>query len=86
MKFTRAPVMVSDHALIRYIERVLGYDVEGLRAKITARASPAAAVGAVHLVADGFRYVFVEGVMVTVYADNGIDARTAYKLEQLRRR
>ena len=59
MKKTRTEV--SDHAIIRYLERVHGYDIDALRANIAARVDEAACAGAVAVVIDGFRYVFQDG-------------------------
>lgn len=66
------PVRVCDHALLRFIERVGGLDVAGLRAHIEvslSRAVTAArSIGGKELVvvADGLKYVIVKGVVVTV--------------------
>jgi len=58
---------ISDHALLRYIERVLGYDVEGLRAEIQRQVRPAVEVGASSIRADGFVYRIQGDIVVTVY-------------------
>lgn len=39
-------IHVTAHALLRYLERVKGVDVEGARAHIAAVCGPAAALGA----------------------------------------
>lgn len=63
---------VSDHALIRFIERAGGFDVEGLRAAVEAslnRAAFAAArIGAEDYTirADGLTYRVRSGVVVTI--------------------
>jgi len=51
---------VTDHALVRYLDRVLGWDVESIRAEIAAHAEPfvaararTAQIGAWWLVLDG---------------------------------
>lgn len=68
----RRPVRVCDHALLRFIERVGGLDVEGMRrhlAESLDRAVVAAdAIGCRDLivVADGNKYVVVKGCVVTV--------------------
>lgn len=51
-----APV-VSDHAVLRYLERVGGIDVEALRQAIGARTAVAAALGASGVSVDGLTYV-----------------------------
>ncbi|UPJ65270.1 hypothetical protein [Bradyrhizobium sp. 191] len=66
------PLRVCDHALLRFIERVGGLDVEGLRrhlAESLDRAAGAAEqLGAreMTIAADGFHYVVMKGVVVTV--------------------
>ncbi|WP_051442637.1 hypothetical protein [Mesorhizobium sp. WSM3626] len=57
------PVRVSDHAMVRYMERVLGMDVEQLRAHIaegTRRHQQAPCVRTL-----GARFLLVDGVVVT---------------------
>lgn len=61
---------VSDHAVLRYLERVKGVDVERIRAEMN---SPALALadtfGAPVLIGrDGERLVIRDGVVVTVIA------------------
>lgn len=57
---------ISDHAALRYLERVLGVDIEALRDELARRLDQAAAVGASGVIVDGFRYVLADGVLVTV--------------------
>lgn len=68
----RDVIRVSDHALLRFIERAGGLDVEALRSALEGslkRATSAAAdIGAreVVITADGLRYVVVNSVVVTI--------------------
>lgn len=68
----QTPLRVSDHALLRFLERAGGFDVEGLRGSIEGslkRAVTAAAeIGTGDLIinADGLQYVVCRGVLVTV--------------------
>ena len=63
---------VSDHALVMFLERAGGFDVELLRQSLQdslERASAAASViGTVEysIAADGLRYIIREGVVVTI--------------------
>lgn len=50
-------VLVSDHAVLRYLERVGGFDIESLRRQIAERLEPHAAAGAEAVNIDGYRYV-----------------------------
>jgi hypothetical protein len=50
-------IRVTDHVLVRYLERVHGYDMEALRRNIARRLQPAADAGATSLIADGVIFV-----------------------------
>lgn len=65
------PVRVTDHAVLRYLERVGGFDIEGLRKDIQSRmVQRTAGVGAQCVIVDGHRFVVkateAELVVVTV--------------------
>lgn len=62
---TRRP-HVSDHALLRYLERVVGIDVEGHRRRVEARVAEAVSLGASGLISGGFRYAISDFLVVTV--------------------
>lgn len=51
------PVVVTDHAVLRYLERIGGFDIEGLRRQIADRLSKSALPGAQSVNIDGYRYV-----------------------------
>ena len=73
----RARIHVSDHALIRYMERVLGMDLEYHRAEI-ARTVDAALEheGACGIVSGGFRYKLQGLTVSTVLPANEPNFRT----------
>jgi len=58
---------VSDHAVVRYMERVMGVDVEAVRNLIAAEVETAVAVGACGLKKDGFTFRLDGENVVTVY-------------------
>lgn len=61
---------VSDHAMLRYIERVNGIDLSFIRREIERTTAPAVAVGARSVSKDGFTYMIgVNGVVVTIIDD-----------------
>jgi hypothetical protein len=62
---------VTDHALLRYLERARGINIELIREHLSLICAPAAAVGAAYLRRDGVRYVFKGGHVVTVLTDTG---------------
>ena len=53
----KAGLIVSDHAVLRYLERVGGFDISRLRCEIAARLQPAADAGAHGVVIDGHSYL-----------------------------
>ncbi len=63
-------VIVSDHAILRYLERVGGFDIPRLRREISDRVQAAADVGAGAVVIDGHSFLIDRGdygpVVVTV--------------------
>lgn len=64
---------VSDHALVRFLARAGGFEVEAVRAQLEASLSRAAAAAdrlaeADFIIrADGLSYVVSNGVVVTIY-------------------
>lgn len=66
---------ISDHALVRFLERAGGLDVQGVRAHL--QASLARSAGAAErlglseytVTADGLSYRIANGVLVTVVAE-----------------
>lgn len=63
-------IAVTDHAVIRYMERVLGLDIDPVRAAIADVAGPAVRTGATAIITDGFRYVVRDGAVATVTRAN----------------
>ncbi|MBB4302331.1 hypothetical protein GGD81_001358 [Rhodobium orientis] len=59
-------IPVTDHAVLRYLERVCGIDTEAIRARIYRKVTPALTSGATGVTVEGFRYRFKAGVVVTV--------------------
>lgn len=64
------PISVSDHALVRYLERVLDIDMERLRAEIGIAC--ARHQGAPCVKAGGARFMIRNGVVVTVIDDRTV--------------
>ncbi len=60
--------MVTDHALVRYIERVLGHDVESYKkAILTEPIKSAMRAGASSIKVDGVKYYLDGHAITTVY-------------------
>ena len=50
-------VVITDHALLRYLERVGGFEIEKLRQELAARLRPFVGVGRGAVIIDGHAYV-----------------------------
>ena len=71
---------ITDHALVRYLERVHGVDVEQARQRIAEDTKHAVETGAAALKKDGLRYIFKGGKVITVLLSKNEFSR----LKQLR--
>jgi hypothetical protein len=60
------PVTVTDHAVVRWLQRVEGYDIEGLRRRMAASAAIGQAFGAGIVVVAGGKLVLQGDAVVTV--------------------
>jgi hypothetical protein len=56
---------VTDHAVLRHLERVHGVDIEAIRIELGHKVDAAIEAGAVATVSDGIRYVLVEDRLVS---------------------
>jgi len=68
---TVGAVEISDHALLRFIERIYGLDLEPVRQELVRRCEKAAAAGAARLIIDDTVFCFGPGpegkvVVVTI--------------------
>lgn len=81
-------IRVSDHALIRYMERVHGYDLAPLRDELSKKISTAAAVGAKNFKDNGFIYTLAyeaDSVVVVTVLSNEMRENTR-KIHTVRKR
>ena len=62
----RPAVTVTDHALIRYLERVAEFDLDAVRSLIAQRVKPAIAAGASGITIDGATYVLDGAIVVSI--------------------
>lgn len=72
-EMTKEPLRVTDHAVLRYMERAMGLNVELVRSHILSICAGSAAIGAVCLRSEGVRFEIVNNTITTVAPDNGID-------------
>jgi hypothetical protein len=57
---------VSDHAVLRYLERISGVDVEGIRQRIWAQTRSAVGMQAKKTTVGGITFVIRNGHVITV--------------------
>lgn len=69
MNPSKEPIKVTDHAVLRYMERAMGLNVEVVREHILAVCGGAAAFGAVSVRAEGLRFEIDRGTVCTVVPD-----------------
>ncbi len=83
---SREPTRVTDHCVLRYLERAMGLNVEIVREHIAGICATGAAYGAVCVRAEGFRFEIVENRIVTVVKDHVMPSRLTRKRNQERMR
>lgn len=66
MKETGRYPIVSDHALLRFLERRHGLDVEAIRADIRSLVETGVRYGASGVIADGIKFILRDETVVTV--------------------
>jgi hypothetical protein len=83
----RPDIEVSDHAVLRYLERVEGVDIEGLRCRIARTVAIAAEQPmATGVISNGFVYKLRGAVVTTVVPNNQLDYAEAQSHGRPRRR
>lgn len=73
---------VTDHALIRYLERAMGLNVEIVRQHIQGICEGPAAVGAVSVRAEGVRFEIRNNTVLTVAPDRSNPSNTGRAMVQ----
>lgn len=74
---------IADHALLRFMERALGFDIDGLREQILTPAVKAAiSAGASCVTVDGFKMIVENNKIVTVVDKQKPKAKTLKPYER----
>lgn len=75
---------VTDHAMIRYLERVMGFDIEQLRREIGHKVSKACKMDIEpnSVILDGYRYTIINGKVTTVLRKNMTNTIYVEKLQK----
>lgn len=66
-----APVKITDHAMLRYLERVVGFDFSGFRDTLERRLQPAIDAGAGVAKIDDTTFIISDNRVVTVLPEGG---------------
>lgn len=83
---SRDPIVVTDHCIVRYLERAMGLNNDVVREHILSICSGAAAFGAVCVRAEGLRFEIRDNRIITVTPDQLSPNRTGRALAQERMR
>lgn len=86
MNISKESIVVTDHAVLRYMERAMGLNVEIVREHILSITSGAAAFGAVCVRAEGLRFEIDGNRICTVTPDHITPNRTGQLLAMRRAR
>lgn len=86
IELSKEPVTVTDHCVLRYLERAMGLNIEIVREHILTICSGAAAFGAVSVRAEGLRFEIHNNRIITVTPDQLSPNRTGRALAQERMR
>lgn len=70
---------VTDHAVLRHLERVEGIDIEAVRLELGHKVDAAIEAGAVATVSNGIRYVLVEDRLVSCTPVKSVPLRDGRK-------
>jgi hypothetical protein len=70
-KLSKEPVRVSDHAVLRYLERAVGLNIEMVREHIASICQGPASIGASCVRSEGVRFEINGNVIVTTALDLG---------------
>lgn len=76
------PLIVTDHSVLRYLERVQGQPIDKVRAHIAQVCAASAALGATCVRAEGVRFEIVNNRVVTVSPGHATPSKTGRALTQ----
>lgn len=79
---SKDPILVTDHCVLRYLERAMGLNIEVVREHILSICGGAAAFGAVSVRVEGLRFEIAGNRIVTVTPDQLSPNRTGRALAQ----
>lgn len=63
----KTDIRVTDHAVLRYLERAHGLDIEAVRDHLAGRAMTGVQLGASAVIIEGVKLILKDSVLITVY-------------------
>lgn len=78
----KEPIRVSDHAVLRYMERAMNLNVEIVREHIASICAEPASVGAVCVRTEGVRFEIANNTVITVAPDRSNPSKTGRERTQ----
>jgi len=69
-------IHATDHAMVSYLEQVMGLDLDPVRAEISAQVERGVEHGAGGVIADGYRYALKGQTVITVTSAQDPSTRT----------
>ena len=82
----KPPAYVTDHALLRHLERVQGIDIEAIRLELGHLVDKAIEAGAKATVSEGMRYVLIEDRLVSCVPVKSLPLRDGRKRRRRNRK
>lgn len=82
MNPSKEPIRVSDHAVLRYLERAMGLNIEIVREHILQLCIAPASYGAVCVRAEGLRFEIASGAVTTIVPDHQLPRNTCRERSQ----
>lgn len=74
---TSIRIQISDHALLRYLERACGMEIEAMREELAGILSQVVRPGRRSVVRDGLRFIFRGDTLATVYENRAQGAHVS---------
>lgn len=81
---SKEPVRVSDHCVLRYLERAMGLNIELVRDHILTVCAAPASFGAVCVRSEGMRFEISANTVTTVMQDRQAPGKTSRQMSQTR--
>lgn len=84
MTESKDPIRVTDHCVLRYLERAMGLNIELVRQHILTVCAAPASYGAVCVRSEGLRFEIAAGAVTTVTPDHQLPGETSRSMSQAR--